>query len=235
MKRTSGVYNIYYLNKRIRGKEVDIMKKVFALCFVFVLVAGSVVLHRPDAQVTAASKKTAALKAYNKFLSKSKINWGGTMYKSSSFRFKLKDLDGDKIPELLATCDDTCVADGYARIYTYRKGKVKEVLTAGHGSFTFYPSKHMVCFSGAKAGNYWTNWYRISNGKVKLLAEEKGMDRVVDTDSDDLEVVTNYKYYVNKKKVTKAKYTKYVSKLKGKEFKMTYMKNTKQNRKKYLK
>lgn len=212
-------------------------RKWLVLCMLCVLAAGicNASIEVPGKQAIAASRKKSALKAYSKFLSQGKIEWGSNKYKRSSFGFKTRDLDGDKIPELLLTCSEACSGDGYEKIYTYKNGAVREILGAGHGVFKFYPVKHIVCFSGAQSGDYWTRWYKMSNGKMKRVAAEEGRDKLVDPDSDDLQVEIHYKYYINEKKVSKANYNKYIKKLKGKEFKVAYIKNTKQNRKKYLK
>lgn len=215
-------------------------RKLLALCLLFVLAAGisNVSLEAPGKQVTAATKKKSALKAYQKFLSQSKIQWGNNKYKKGSFGFKIKDLDGDKIPELLLTCNEGVAADGYERIYTYKKGVVNEVLEANHSRFCFYPGKHIVCETGAQSGDYFTRWYKMSNGKIKYVAGEEGREKVIEADTESdagFQIEIHYKYYINKKKVSKASYNKYIKKLKGKEFKFDYIKNTKQNRKKYLK
>lgn len=121
---------------------------------------------------------------------------------------------------------EACAADGYEQVYTYRNGRVHEMLCASHGYFGLDPASHVICFAGAQSGDYWTMWYKIADGKAKLVAAEKGMDSMDGP---------SFEYKLNGKKVSKSKYQRYVKKITGKKVQIEYRKNTKVNRSKYLK
>ncbi len=219
-------------------KEKNVMRsiinKVLIACMVLVLATGiNVVVTGQDDQVQAAGKKKDALKAYKKMLSKSQIEWDkkSEMHLSSAYKFIIKDIDGNKVPELILNCDAATATEGYERIYTYSNGAVKELLVASYGYFRIYPKKHVVTIGMARSGTYFDGWYKISKGKVKLVAYREGKDSFTNGNYK----IFYYEYEVNGKKATKKKYTKTIKKLKTKEMKKNYIDNTKANRNKYLK
>lgn len=206
------------------------------LCVIMIVVLGVGTMQyielTPTVQAISAKqkqKKKKVLKAYKKFLSTDSFMWGSTKVSGSDVSFALKDLDGDKIPELIASCF-TCAADGYERVYTYKNGKVKELLVADHGDFNYYPKQHIIKFEFAQSGLFGTIYYKISRGATKEVARRDG---VYETEQNSIV----YKYFfINGKDTTKAKYNKKIKKLKLKgKYKPKERKATKKNLKKYLK
>lgn len=201
-------------------------KKLTIYALMFLLVAMILVGLAPQ-DTHAASKKSKALKAYKEYLAKDKILWGNTKVDSEEISFFIKDMDGDKVPELILSCVAGSASDGYERILSYNKKKVKEVLVATRGSFTYYPSKHVVKerITGWN-GIDETRWYKITKGKAKFVAE-----KTINSNTSKPETY----YTVNSKSVTKAQYNKQIKKLQGKKLKESWKKNTSVNRKKYIK
>ena len=91
------------------------------------------------ANVSAKSKSDAALKAYQKYLKKYESQYSEEQYEhlepnSESYKycssFAIIDMNGDKIPELVT---EHC--NGYKtwelHVYTYKKGKIKELTKQG--------------------------------------------------------------------------------------------------------
>lgn len=179
-------------------------------------------------EVQAATKATKAKKAYRSFLT--------NIHKQSDFKelnipegniyFVVKDLSGDKVPELLIKQAYTYPQEYF--LYTYRNGKVKKLKYFNYyvnGELTaVYPKKHVI---EAMEGDSWDAYhiyYKVTSKKVKIVAREK-----------------NGKYYVNGKKVSYSKYVNYVNSIKKNEAysfdKGTYKfrKNTAKNRNKYIK
>jgi len=143
------------------------------------------------------------------------------MEKEGTDTFMILDVDGNGIPELIERRDEY---DSNGNLWTYDYSKKKMKFMKGlECGVVFYPKKHAIYLMYDVGYNY---WYKVTNGKMKAVAY-----CYTDFVSED-----DYEYEVNGKKTTKAKYNKYVKKLKkGKAVKLKLVKNTQANRNKYLK
>ncbi|MCD8020098.1 MAG: hypothetical protein LUF92_11095 [Clostridiales bacterium] len=232
----------------------NLKQKILCFMLCFVLAFGcieSACFVQPVEAASVKTQKKKALKAYKKFLKQSTISWGYETNPNNEFGFYVKDMNGDKIPELFVTCYTTSAASGYERMYTYKNGKVVELLEANHAGFYIYPSKQIVVVDGAGTGGAFTYVCKLGKKKMTLMAEAYG--KWVNK-NDDIDL--DYTYRIKTAKtlsstddlytstggtvVSKAKFTKYVKKLTGtKNFTSSkktvpYKKNTAKNRKKYL-
>lgn len=197
--------------------------------------------------VEAASKKTKALKAYNAFLAKNESNFVVQEFdyqtinnesKSTASSFLVVDLDGNKIPELV-TIHDVAYKECYIQFYTYKNGKVVAirnskskkaqiaVFSQAQGYYEVYACKknHLhVIWQGGWIGNE-EKIYQVKSGKLKLYLSKE------ENDLGDAPVVV---YKKNGKKTTGKVYQSLTSKCK-KIKKGYFVKNNKNNRRKYLK
>jgi hypothetical protein len=173
--------------------------------------------------VQAASKSTQAKRAYNTFLSKTKIKWGTTYYPTSKLQFSCADLNNDGIPELIVQNNNAYAAAGTQKIYTYYNGKVKLIWTAGNciSISRYYPSKKILIAGGGRQGAGYTYYYRITAGKATLLGEMN-----VSLSS------MKYRYFWNKKAVSEKTYNANIKKAVGSASSKTikFVTNTKKNR-----
>ena len=100
--------------EKIKTSKQRILVAILTLCMLFTLFA-------PAANVNAASKRTKALTAYQKKL---------TRLDSRYNKFALIYLDKDSIPELLITPKET-VHIATSDVYVYTGGKLKKLKYAG--------------------------------------------------------------------------------------------------------
>ena len=222
----------------------------------------------------AATKKTKALKAYSKMLSKKKLailpigtkmlvgdgyEKYNTKSKLSSAYFAIAYIDNDSIPELVVTKkenyswkwggDDFGTYDfSLLAIYTWKKGKVRRIAYEGSGSMFNRPS-----FGGyyKKKGVYVIKWkpesnegifqdyYYKMNGNNKpaeILYYFHDTDYEYDPDEGEYDGAPD-EYHVNRKVVSKVQYLNAYRKATSgtKLTRVIFRKNTKKNRKKYLK
>lgn len=124
--------------EKIKISKQRILVATLTLCMLFTL-------FTPAANVNAASKRTKALTAYQKKL---------TRLDSRYNKFALIYLDKDSIPELLITPKET-VHIATSDVYVYTGGKLKKLKYAGSdfGRLVYSRKKSVVCNSG------WINGY----------------------------------------------------------------------------
>jgi hypothetical protein len=116
------------------------------------------------------------------------------------------DINRDGYDELIQKSDLTYY------IWTYHKGKVKEVVSATSPSvltMSIYPKTRTILFKYREPGLHHKSdkYYKISRGEGKLLAV---YDSEYETDGDTPTVT----YYKKGKKVSRATYNAYVKSLK---------------------
>ena len=214
------------------------MKKRSILFMLMMLFACSLMVI-PSGKTYAASAKSKAIKAYKKKLSKSTVAVfpkGLKVYdefweppisykstKSSQVTFALAYITKDNVPELIIKDPKY----GYAS-FTYKKGKVKRLQHWDNYDFPhgYYKKKGIFMNYASSEGTPHTDmYYKVTGSKAELV-----MDVFFDG-NDPLE------YKVNKKEVSASQFKKarksYVGKTKLTKIKMR--KNTKANRKKYMK
>ena len=145
-------------------------------------------LFAPAANVNAASKRTKALKAYQKKL---------TSLDSRYNKFALIYLDKDPIPELLITPDFSVHAVA-GEVYTYTGGKLKQLKYAGsdYGRLIYSKKKSVVSNSA------WINGYGAISTFYRFNKKGKG------TKLKKFEEASLPKtlYKINGKKVSKKKF-----------------------------
>ncbi len=154
-------YVILYLRYTIKDVRASYVKKgcvsmnnrkltvhkglVKILLFVMITAAA---LVSQNFYSSAASKKTEALKAYNRLLSKKNLKWKkGMKLPASRLKFSVIYLDKNSVPELFvdASGAGTNHVSGSYRLYTYQNGKVQEVGTY-RDSFGYYKKKGVTVY-----------------------------------------------------------------------------------------
>lgn len=145
-------------------------------------------LFAPTANVNAASKRTKALTAYQKKL---------TRLDSRYNKFALIYLDKDPIPELLITPDFSVHAVA-GEVYTYTGGKLKQLKYAGsdYGRLIYSKKKSVVSNSA------WINGYGAVSTFYRF--NKKGKGTKLKTFEEASLPKTLYK--INGKKVSKQKF-----------------------------
>lgn len=207
------------------------------LCIVFAFVFISAMM---PVNVSAASTKQKALKAYNKLLSQSKINWrNGAEVKTSDCSFAIVYIDNNNVPELVLHIPFgiLSMADGCGILYTYKNGKAIKLQNMDLFTDDFAYYKKTGIFQDQHTGRGWTETTtsKLSSAKIsKMLLEEDG-NAATGTNASN----AWYKYSANGKmtKITKNSYNKSLKSLtKGKKVtKAKFYKNTASNRTKVLK
>lgn len=179
------------------------------------------------AQVSSQAKK--AIKAYRKFLGKSKMNYFGFKLDTNKLSFSVADINNDGVPELFINaekCTNISHVNGYEYVYCFDKGKVKWL--ASRDSIKSYYPKGNIFEMSYDAMGYTSFYYKVKNGKAEEIAT----------------VTHNYgisyrkpKYFWKNKQVTKSKFNKLLKKYGGKKVTVTesyWHKNTYANRKNML-
>lgn len=177
--------------EKIKTSKQRILVAILTLCMLFTLFA-------PAANVNAASKRTKALTAYQKKL---------TRLDSRYNKFALIYLDKDFIPELLITPKET-VHIATSDVYVYTCGKLKKLKYAGSdfGRLVYSRKKSVVCNSG------WINGY----GAVATFYRFKKNGKK--TKLKKFEEIANPTalFKINGKKVSKQKYNAEMKKIEKK-------------------
>jgi hypothetical protein len=143
------------------------------------------------------------------------------------------DINLDGIKELIVENTVAFTVDCYQRVFTYYKGKMKEMISCYAGDVDkIYPKKDVFVVTGMHQGGNWTYYYKMSNGSVKKVAEETSYESM----ASDFEDLVN-KYYVNEEETSELEYKSYVKKIIGSTKAVAYKlhKNSSADRKKYLK
>ena len=199
-------------------KEEYVMKKLFIKKCGFWIIILMICVTAISSPVQAANlNNKKAHRAYTKQLKKDKKELG-----LNKLEYAYKDLDGDGIDELITYPG----FDHYAEcIYTYRNGKVKEVVATNMGDFEKYYSKNKILY-GSRVNIYnfdstYYEYFKFKNGK--LVRKAYKVETMTYKNGKSL---SKYKYYVNEKKVTKKKYDSYVKQLLKKD-KARYFKKLK--------
>ena len=177
--------------EKIKTSKQRILVAILTLCMLFTLFA-------PAANVNAASKRTKALTAYQKKL---------TRLDSQYNKFALIYLNKDSIPELLITPKET-VHIATSDVYVYTGGKLKKLKYAGSdfGRLVYSRKKSVVCNSG------WINGY----GAVATFYRFKKNGKK--TKLKKIEEIANPTalFKINGKKVSKQKYNAEMKKIEKK-------------------
>ena len=188
------------------------------------------------------SEKEKAIEAYKKFLSQKTIYWLEVDYiPSNECSFNLLYLDNDEVPELVVQEIVIHTSLPGTSLYAYKDGKIK-LVTAAEG-YSYYPKKGVfVSLNNDNGGRYSQDYCTYSKGKIK---EKLRFYHGIDWDASK-NIIKNgytyknwyYKYNNNKQEeITKSAFNKALKQMVSSTKKSTPKahKNTKANRKKYLK
>ena len=226
-----------------------IISELMTLCIVFAWMM--------PMQTQAMSKKRKAMKAYRKYLSQTWLKYydlDGKEYKVSidedwtgdlipvyayapKVKFAAAYINKDKIPELIVYIGDSLNANvswehPYGQLYTYKSGKVKCL-----GGFSlwkpskskYYKKKNLIAdYAFDDSEDHEIQYFGIRGNKI----ESKLIKAYLTENS--IEYFTWRDVFVN---ISKKQFNKKLKKLKGnkRSSKFKWHKNTKKNRKKYLK
>ena len=198
------------------NEKRNLMKRIM-LMLCAAVVAISTVLGSGVTEVQAASKAKKAMAAYAKFLA-DESKWGGRMESPS---FGLIDVNKDGIKELVVDDDDFRCTN----LYGYSSGKVTELGTSSVWNITFYPQKKIFCCGDYEGEIIGMSYCKYNGKKVKEIAGYAAWEEKT--------------YTVKGGKTSEKNYNKYIKSLhlgKGiSSAKINKHKNTKENRKRYLK
>lgn len=150
------------------------------------------------------SAKMKIRNAYIKQVKKDKKEYKNNNEKIS---YAFKDLNGDGIDELI-----TYPGYGFCteKIYTYSKGKVKEIANVGQGDFSkFYKKNKVLYCERGHMDIYNSQYYKF---KEKKLIRKAYQLEIVEW-GNDTDPIIMYEYYINENNVSKDRYEKYVKKL----------------------
>lgn len=177
--------------EKIKTSKQRILVAILTLCMLFTLFA-------PAANVNAASKRTKALTAYQKKL---------TRLDSRYNKFALIYLDKDSIPELLITPDFSVHAVA-GEVYTYTGGKLKQLKYAGsdYGRLIYSKKKSVVSNSA------WINGYGAISTFYRFNKKGKGTKLKKFEEA----YLPKTLYKINGKKVSKQKYNAEMKKIEKK-------------------
>ncbi|MCD8019569.1 MAG: hypothetical protein LUF92_08320 [Clostridiales bacterium] len=154
----------------------------------------------------------------------------GQTYSLSDCKFSIIYLDNNKTPELVIAPNSASYADGYAQLYTYKKGKVLFLCTLRGYSDKYYKKKGVLIDSSLDYCILGQKYYKLSKGKLSLKLQKTQ----IDYPSGEI----SYYYGSNLNNTTKAVFNKKRKSLIGsnkKKSTIKYYNNTAANRKKYLK
>lgn len=220
-------------DKRNRNRDEDRKKNrvhIGLLLLLFMLTG--TLFFGSASTVQAASKKSAALKAYNSFLQKKSYRvYTRYSVSFSKVSFGLAYLNNDSVPELIVKDNVDRSYKDYRLIFTYKNGKVTLL---NHDIFSKYYKKTGMYTRVLKLSTNRTGLREIQYNKLvgkqskRYLIRQKGksygtmINRYCDGNMND---ISPAEYNRRLKKLTKSK----------KATSVKYRKNSAANRKRYLK
>lgn len=182
----------------------------------------------------AASAKSKAMKAYKNFLSGKTIAWDESWkVDAKDCQFAFAYIDNDSIPEMILYCPKASHVAGFGRLYTYRKGKVRQVASVNiDGSKFSYYKKKGIYVSQYVMGGVCDSYFKLSKGKSSLKLQK---EKRIFASSSETSCMDG-----KRKVISKSKFNKELKKLVGSKKKTTiklkkFHNNTANNRKKYCK
>lgn len=122
-----------------------ILKKTVMLLLAGTMLFGIAFMENSMPVQAGGAKAKLAVKAYQKFLGQSQIEWSGLKYSSSDFQFILADVNSDGVPELLLYNQNKTVShyQGYQAVYYYNNKKVVRAVVEDE-IVGYYPKKGIV-------------------------------------------------------------------------------------------
>lgn len=215
------------------------LKKTVLLLLAGTMLFGVAFMENSMPVQAGGAKAKLAIKAYQKFLGQSQIEWSGKKYPSGGFQFMLADVNSDGMPELLLDNQNKNVIhyQGYQAVYYYSNKKIDQAVL-GDIIVGYYPKKGVVISEHDGMGSSHHYWKIPKNGK-------KSVSRVGDIlllyPNKKLGEKTKYLWYNGEKQteVSKSKFKSLLRKAAGsKQVKIKssqWKENTAANRKKMSK
>lgn len=177
------------------------MKKIISIIIICVCLI--YVLPMQDVE---ASNSKKAISAYKKFLKKESYTVDSGTYDMSNSSFTIKDLNNDKIKELILfpNVDAMCT---YV-IYSYYKGKVRCVESAGHAEIGYFNKKSVFIseWTISSTGIIVQYYKTYKNGKLKTIASHTNYEYFDPSMEDAYEVSGKTVSAKKFKKILKRKY-----------------------------
>ncbi len=146
-----------------------ILKKTVLLLLAGTMLFGAAFMENSVPVQAGGAKAKLAIKAYQKFLGQSQIEWSGKKYLSSDFQFILEDVNSDGVPELLLHNRGKNVFhyQGYQAVYYYSNKKIEHAVT-GDKIVSYYPKKGVVISEHGGMGSYRCYWKIPKNEKKSV-------------------------------------------------------------------
>lgn len=217
----------------MKKSDKKIGKRLFYILTAITILTISILSKNDSSIVKAETRSSEAKTAYNNYLNNDEQYWGSSFYDTSNFKFMVKDLNGDSVPEIIIQNEKAVTADDYERVFTYYNGEMHELAACFSGEIDkIYAKSHVFIVSGEHMGNYWKYYYKMYNGAVEIVAAIYACDYVSGHEGTKV-----YTYYVKGNKTTKSKLNTYTKKLIGtsQATSCKLYSNTATNRDKYLK
>lgn len=178
-------------------------------------------------------KNKKARKAYRELLAKKKFK--RTEY--NKFTYALIDLDSDGIDELLIDSGGNCMANMYYLLYTFKAGKVKELLCVCRVPLIVYEDGTLEYCMGHMS-SVENSYYKMKNGTLHKRMQMYGLwpDSISKKQKKKAEYAAGMYWTtkrIGKKKVSYDDCQKWMKKFTAshKKIKVKYYKNTAKNRK----
>ena len=154
--------------------------------------------------VEAKSNKSAEIKAYQKILCEMKVTVNTYEYElPQNSKYLIKDTTGDKIPELIIATNYEMGESVVDMVYTYYNNKVKLVSYSDHGGVIVFEKGVLMGKNHTNMGYYQETYFKIVKGKEKIVAY------CTDDSASGNENAAGEQYYLNDKKVSKSKFSKF--------------------------
>jgi len=178
-------------------------------------------------------KNKKARKAYQRLLAKEQFR----RTESNKFSFALIDLDGDGIDELLVDSGGDCMANTYYELYTFQKGKAKDLLGVGRVPFVVYEDGTLEYDMG-HMDHIEYSYYKLKNGTLRKRMQLYGFwpDSISESERKNAEYAEGMYWTIRKigkKAVSYDDCQKWMEKFQSSHtmMKVKYYKNTAKNRK----
>ena len=132
-----------------------------------------------------------------------------SLVKNDSCYYKIVDINGDKVKDLLLMDKYRTDEGAYYKVYTYRNGKLKCLKKFDYcrgGNLYYNTKKHMVIMVRGQFGGHDTYVYTVQKNSVKKIKKFTESHLFIGNSR-------KYIYEIDNKKVSKSKYLKTLSAL----------------------
>ncbi len=171
--------------------------------------AASVLSKRESSGTAGETENDRAHKAYIRALKENSYKKTPDLCMAQPSGYSFYDIDGNGVDELLTY-------GGYFAnaFFTYQDGKIVYLCHEKYGgNFRIYPEKGIIELpDGGHMDHYYASFIRVDGTRTKCAAEKDWVVHYLNRSGSKTK--TTYKYKLSGKRVTKAKYEKYVRALK---------------------